>query len=256
MTRLVPQVTPLLNGAFLPITANAYFLEVPARDVVKVYISWTESLPAPFAHQHSVAPIAGSLECLLSYLEPLTNNADKMVFLKTDSPWTAIFVNRYYGGDFYSATSYLSQLHRWRAVIATYLPDWTELCGRPKDGPLGARGFSYYAPNAESPDVIKRVVQVGNEGSRWDFSEVGPIQEFEDAAAYRRRRRNDRVTPELIDSYCRSLGISVLSSDFYGPEGYLVERTDKSFQGVSLCSTRRVLFVCQISTKGMGRRAW
>lgn len=228
------QTPPLLGGAFLPITSRIYFLEAPASEAIEGYISWTNELPPPLGQKHDITQLEGTLASMLDRLPPLTNDASRLLFAQTASAWTAVFVNQFRVGDFFSAASQLSRIHRWRATIVSYTPDWTELCGKPKNGPLGDRGFSLYFPDPDSSSLIKRVVQTGNQGSGWEFSESGPIQSFETPEIYQKKQKMNRLTPDLIQKYCQALGIRVFDSGFYGPRGYVVARTDRPIRGVAL----------------------
>jgi hypothetical protein len=72
---------------------------------------------------------------------------------------------------------------------------------------------------------LKRCVDVGCYEDGWEFTAKGPVLPFEHTERYRARRIRDRFTPEMLQSYCRALGIDVFNADFYGPEFVLFEPT-------------------------------
>ncbi|MHC2998419.1 hypothetical protein [Microbacterium sp. HJ5] len=53
---------------------------------------------------------------------------------------------------------------------------------------------------------------------------------FEDQAAYTARRIADRLTPEMLDAYCRALGIRRNDPEFYLSDALLIEQ-DRSGWG-------------------------
>jgi hypothetical protein len=64
-----------------------------------------------------------------------------------------------------------------------------------------------------------------NDNGRWEWLASGTPQPFEDVAAYQRRRVRDRLTPDMLASYCGALGLRPLDESFYGTAGHLVENT-------------------------------
>jgi hypothetical protein len=55
------------------------------------------------------------------------------------------------------------------------------------------------------------------------WSASGTPQPFEDLAVYQRRRVRDRLTPDMLATYCGALGIRPFDQAFYGVRGQLVE---------------------------------
>jgi hypothetical protein len=66
-------------------------------------------------------------------------------------------------------------------------------------------------------------VEFDDEDGLEEFEEVGEVQPFEQPEQYLVSRTRDRFTPELLDQYCRALGIRYLDPDFYGPHAVLLE---------------------------------
>jgi hypothetical protein len=80
-----------------------------------------------------------------------------------------------------------------------------------------------------------RSIAAVNDGGRWTWDESGTPQLFETPDRYAARRIRDRFTIEMLDAYCRALGIRYFDSEFYGPDAVLIEDTrpdDPPFRSV------------------------
>ena len=75
---------------------------------------------------------------------------------------------------------------------------------------------------------IERSVAVINDTRGWEFKTTGTLQDFEQAERYAAKRIADRFTPEMLDAYCRALGIDLFEEDFYGGAG-LITRSSPWF---------------------------
>lgn len=67
-----------------------------------------------------------------------------------------------------------------------------------------------------------RTISVVQDGSRWRFDAHGVVQDFEEVEAYAARRVEDRLTPEMLQRYCRALGLEPFAPDFYAGPSRLV----------------------------------
>jgi hypothetical protein len=94
--------------------------------------------------------------------------------------------------------------------------------------PYGATTFSLYGPNKTEWLNRIRSISAYNEGDHWVFQAQGEIQPYEQVEHYRKRRIVDRFTPELLESYCRALGIEPFEEEFYGPRCLLAETTKRA----------------------------
>ncbi len=88
---------------------------------------------------------------------------------------------------------------------------------------MGAVQFELFGPLKTRFLNYVRTVSVAFDGSRWQFNANGTVQDFEEADAYRARRVRDRFTSQMLERYCRALGIEVFDAAFYGPSAALVE---------------------------------
>ncbi len=70
---------------------------------------------------------------------------------------------------------------------------------------------------------VVRSLSAWHDGSRWAWEATGELQDFEEPAAYARRRVRDKLTTEMVATYCAALGLEPFDEHFYGPRGVLVE---------------------------------
>jgi hypothetical protein len=81
--------------------------------------------------------------------------------------------------------------------------------------------FTLFAPEQRDFLNVERSVSVINDVGGWEFNAIGTLQEFEHAEHYTARRIADRLTPEMLEEYCRALGIRLFDEDFYGRAGVI-----------------------------------
>ena len=200
----------LLGGRYTPITEAVGFLEAGFAQVVAADARWRASLGG-----YRGRPVSGPLPSLLGELLPLTGPLLRYVWVETTGPWTAYFDNFVLGSDPFGPVSYLAQQLGCRGV--------TIGCREGTARRGASASFSLYGPEpTDWLNVIRSVAAVQDNG-RWEWSASGTPQPFEDVAAYQRRRVRDRLTPDLIASYCGVLGIRPFDESFYGAAGQLVE---------------------------------
>ena len=60
-----------------------------------------------------------------------------------------------------------------------------------------------------------RIIQYINEGYRSEFYQEGSLLPFENPEYYRRRRKIDRINPEIIIEYMSALGWNILDDNFW-----------------------------------------
>jgi len=83
--------------------------------------------------------------------------------------------------------------------------------------------FGMFGPEGTHFLNYVRSIHVAHDGSRWDFGTSGTPQPFERPEAYTARRVRDRFTSEMLEEYCKALGIDVFNPEFYGPNAVLVD---------------------------------
>ena len=96
---------------------------------------------------------------------------------------------------------------------------------------MGKHSFSLYGPTKS--DWLNRIrhLQVSHDVDGWTFDEGGKLQPFEEAEAYKKRRIQDRFTFEMLERYCKALGIELNQDDFYGSKGCSVRTTGRKQRG-------------------------
>jgi hypothetical protein len=94
----------------------------------------------------------------------------------------------------------------------------TERC----HGNYGALSFELIAAEPQGFLNYERTVYLMNDGGRWEFRAYGKVQPFEQTAQYDAKRLVDRFNSEMLEEYCRALGIDLFSESFYGPHGFLL----------------------------------
>jgi hypothetical protein len=154
----------------------------------------------------------------------------RQLFVETRSKWTAYFDCGIDGGDPTSVVGYLSRTLRCRGVTALAQPHTIEQfkgrCGR-----YGGVQFQLFGPNETDFLNYVRTVYAQHDGSRWVFGVSGTPQPYEAPESYKARRIPDRFTSEMLESYCRALGIELFDLSFYGPRAVLIRTevaTDKA----------------------------
>lgn len=160
---------------------------------------------------------------VLSRLEPLTGGARPRELLVRAGPrWTAYFDNSVRGTDAVSAVGHLTRSLDCQGLAIGVVPHTVGAPGV-REGRMGAVQFELFAPLGTEFLNYVRTVAVVFDGIRWQFTSTGTEQAFEEVEAYRSRRVRDRFTSEMLERYCRALGIEVFDSGFYGPDAVFVE---------------------------------
>ena len=68
-----------------------------------------------------------------------------------------------------------------------------------------------------------RIIQLYKETSRIEFSEYGTPLPFEQTEKYNERLKKNRLTVEMVEEYCKHLGIALFDLDFYQSKAALIE---------------------------------
>ena len=158
-----------------------------------------------------VEAVRGSLEVLLQRLTPMSLGHRELL-LHTDSPWTAYFADLRTGAD-EAPVSYLARVLRCRAV---YLIRWPVAA-------YEALRFQLIADHDTDFLNYERTVEVNRgDSGRAVFTAVGAVQPYEQTDAYRRRAVLERLTPAMVDDYCRVLGLRPFEKAFFLSDGVLV----------------------------------
>ena len=201
-----------------PITFARGFIEAPLSILTEVVIPWRQSLK----HQVTTRPLSLPLRESLRELGQLSSYGGRELWMESHSKWLACFTNGLDGG--YGPVSFLAQECKTRAVVVQCAPHTMPLRAmKDTKGIWGTTQFELYGP--EQTDFLNYVgtVAAANDGGRWVFHARGEVQPFEQIERYDAPRVRDRFTPEMLESYCRALGIDVFNESFYKPSAVLME---------------------------------
>jgi hypothetical protein len=224
-----------------PITHWTGFVEAPITILDEFVVPWRKSLD----HKVTMERVELPLRDALRKLDPLTSWSTKELWVETWSSWLACFTNHLQGG--YGPVSYLAEQCKTRAVVISSSP--FTMPNRPTKetkGNWGSVQFSLFGPKKTDFLNYIRSIAAANDGGRWVFQAAGEVQSFEQTDRYLAPRKKDRFTPEMLESYCRALGIDPFNEAFYKPSAVLMTDIPPSPSGraprtVSLADQRRDL---------------
>ena len=154
-------------------------------------------------------------------MEPLTAGArPRELLVEASNGWTAYFDSSLNGTDAVSTVGYLCEELGCEGVAVDSVPTTPESGDRPAR--FGGVQFQLFGPERREFLNYVRTVSVTYDGERWEFSATGDVQPFEETETYRERRIRDRFTAEMLERYCRGIGIDVFNPKAYGPRAVLV----------------------------------
>ncbi len=74
--------------------------------------------------------------------------------------------------------------------------------------------YPHHEINIKTINKEERVVYTYVE-SKWEFLQIGPIQDFENTDYYKAKRIKDRLDNKIVNEYMKKLGLEIWSEDFY-----------------------------------------
>lgn len=225
----------LLSEKSAPITSSIGFLEVPLDHAARGLEQWLRSLYS----EVRVDRVPEGFPEVLRRLEPLTGGSVPRELLLSAGDWTAYFDCSLRGTDAAPPMSFLARELGCRGVAVMSKPHTVGLPGI-REGHYGAVQFQLFGPVQTDWLNYVRTISVTYDGSRWEFETSGTPQEFEDLDAYRARRVRERFTSEMLERYCKALGIHVFDPDFYGPDSVFFESNVVMAEGGLVLSLEEV----------------
>ncbi len=167
--------------------------------------------------------LRGSFPEVLHWLEPLTSvSYPRELLIETTSSWTTYLDNSVRGTDTTGAIPFLAKMLATRSVSVITIPHTAGT----RETARGRYGSLQFQLNGPRPNPILnelRSIYLSYDGDRWVFGTAGEPQPFEHLDRYKARRLRDRFTSEMLEEYCRALGIDVFDPTFYGSRAVLVE---------------------------------
>jgi hypothetical protein len=160
---------------------------------------------------------------LLLPLARLPVNRDLAVATRNPA-WTANFDAYPNGGDPFGPTRVLGRRLHVQVATITAIPFQGEPGAIPNC--LGGLVFTYSPDGSIGSARSIALVEGESSSSRYYFEDGGPVQPWEEPEHYTARRKRDRLTPEMIERYCRALGIDdVFNPDYYSGPSVFIDRT-------------------------------
>jgi hypothetical protein len=227
-------MSSLLNNDFAPVTFRFGFVEASFPTFCDAFERWQKDMDAKFGTRTEFRSVVAPLAATLLSLEPLTTPLDRYLLVETRSQWTAIFANGLRVNDVFSPVSCIPTVLKCRGLEVGSAPDLSHLGRKKGIRTWGHTLFALYGP--EKTDWLNRIrhLSVSNDVGGWSFSANGELQHFEEPDQYAKRTIRECFTPEMLERYCRALGIELNDSEFYGPQSYAMSRTGQKLRG-DLC---------------------
>ena len=208
----------LLDNRFAPLTFTWGFVESPFAQFSRAFLDWQDHLEEKFRVQSERKSFSAPLSGSLFALDPLTTPLDRYLLTETHSGWSAIFSNGLRMNDVFSPVSYLPTVLKCRGLNIRCVPDRSKTTDKDEVQIYGAVEFSLYGPNKTDWLNVIRRVSIANDVSGWQFAAQGEVQPYEQIENYRKRKIVERLTSDMLESYCAALGIELFNSDFYGEQ--------------------------------------
>lgn len=230
----------LLDNHLAPLTFQWGFLDAPLDAVVASYVRWQRLL----LRRAKISPASLPLERALRQLEPLDMGSERVLWIGTDSRWTAYFDNGAKGGNPDTVVGVLAERLKCRGLTCRAIPNTLTAKDRGKPGTWGGVKLTLFAPHATDFLNIERSIAVSNDVDGWTFQLSGRVQPFEETEKYDAPRKADRFTTEMLERYCRALGIDLFEPAFYRGPGVIIDSPLwllPRIKGVSLLEARRAL---------------
>jgi hypothetical protein len=229
-------VKTLLNDQFAPITGSIGFLQVGIDGVADAITEWRRRVSS--SKKVSVAELPDGFPACLTSLEPLTGGlVPRELCVEVAEGWTAYVNCLYRGTDAISTVGHLAQELTCQGLVITTVP---HRFGDPvvENGQMGAVQFQLFGPVRTDFLNYVRTISVSFDGDHWRFDAAGTPQPFEDPGAYTARRIRERFTSDMLERYCRSLGIDVFNAETYGPRATLISTEMPPLPGGVVVSLR------------------
>ena len=212
----------LLHGKWAPITFSVGFLETNIGSACDALIEWRKKIYSSI----EVKTMKANLENAFLSFEGLINPPKQELLISTKSDWVAYFDNGMNGTDPFGPISYLSEIEHIRGLTITAVPHTLDDDYGKESGTYGSWQFELFSSNRRDFLNIERSIGLTYDGGRWVFVNEGEILDFEDQNAYRRRNVRSRFGFEILISYCKSLGLDINNSSFYGDDCCIISIKD------------------------------
>jgi hypothetical protein len=223
----------LFGGKHNPIGVNLTFAKADYRELAALYGGWLKGLD--WIVETNEVHLA--LEEIFGLLNPVSQVANKLAFLATDSEWTGVITNS--GLDKpYSLGRVLGGRAHCEGLLFCVCPQ-----GMRDVNGIQSHDFVFFSYcnylNEITEKNSRRHVCVSYE-NRWEFNTYGNPMEFENLAQYNEKIKRKRLTIETLKTYASHFGIRLYDETFYKKDAVIVVSNDGEW---SRKSPDRVLYV-------------
>jgi hypothetical protein len=205
----------LFNSRLAPLMNRVAFVDGNIEQVVEAFLAWYQPLIERREWKLDVRKEQVTFEEALGRLEPL-EYPEKHIFMTTKSKWIAFTDNRQQ-----AEIGRIRQVSKRLDVQSVEVGAWER---NVSDNPKSVNGWGggYFTLN-QGNDMTRSVSLMYND--KWDFDEYGEPLPFENMSAYKEKLAKNRLTPAMVDQYCKEIGIDLFNEDFYLPEkvAYVIE---------------------------------
>ena len=224
----------LFNNRLAPLTYALGFLNAEAKEATKAikdYLAGGPNTPT------TVTQLTGTLEENLLHLQPLTIGCQPPLLLtstKLDG-WTAVFDGDAYGQGVESLVRRMGYIKNIPGYFTISIP--------PAVGPsypLGGRKFLVFGPGARL-GYIRTISLIENFPKKWIFDLSGEPQPYEDLNAYKKHRKTDRLTDDMLLKYTAAVGLHPWDENFYTNPTYLITNNQTPALQYTLTQARQKL---------------
>jgi hypothetical protein len=202
---------------YAPVTTHLIFVDVDASIFAQELFLWRKDLADNFYGFPTKVTkefCKGALIEKFAFWLPVASRTTKIMMSKTQSNWMVVFDNKVIGnsGDTESPVSVISRRLKLKYVSVNFTKDIipTQV------------GSTQFAIVDHSQEPVKIRSLAAHKESRWEWHEHGDPLPFEELEAYSFKKIKDRLTFDMVERYCRHLGIDLFDPDFYEGDAYIV----------------------------------
>jgi hypothetical protein len=198
---------------YAPISSRMSFVDVGYDIVLDWWIKRQRDLELSWNKWDvPVQQIDGTLCQKLDALLPLDGR--KVMVTETANGGIAYFSNGMHG-DVSSDSSHMATIYRCRHIGVTMVRDG-------KNGAIQLIGSTQFNCTDRSVDPPRLRGVSAHKESRWEWGDYYEPFPFEELETYKAKRIKDRLTPEMVERYCRYFGIELFDTDFYAGRACII----------------------------------
>jgi hypothetical protein len=201
---------------YSPIMTRFGYFEAPVDHVVEAFLQWQKKIEkfrkiVPKIQNYE---LYGNFKKNILSLFPLKSDCDRYLFIQTKSRWTLYLNNTYRGSDQVGIHP-LVQMIGETGIYVVSKPHTREGKGKEWRGASGARILEFYESKNGENTRCRRSIRLWHDIGKWTFELGGEPFPFEDIEAYKKRRKTDKFTFEMMEGYLGEFDIRPFDEDFY-----------------------------------------